>query len=141
METHSDDEFFLRLWPLLYRVVTCNDSDCKAAVGCTYLARRPPLSRRRIFFPVVDPTPLHPPHTWPMEEAQSSYCCVASAYVVLPCASTTAASFAVSSSSDRYALIDDDVSPRLVRHLYNILMCSTRVRFNDNNIQFILLLL
>lgn len=76
------------------------------------------------------PLPYSPRH---MEEAQSSYCCVASAYVVLPraAAAAAAAAFAVvvrsssSSSSDRCAFIDDDVFPRLVRHLYNF-MCSTR---------------
>jgi len=67
-----------------------------------------------------------------MEEAQSSYCCVASAYVVLPrAAATVAFAVVVSSSSDRCAFIDDDVFPRLVRHLYNF-MCSTRpMQFNN----------
>lgn len=60
-----------------------------------------------------------------MEEAQSSYCCVASAYVVLPRAAAAFAVVVRSSSSDRCAFIDDDVFPRLVRHLYNF-MCSTR---------------
>lgn len=63
-----------------------------------------------------------------MEEAQSSYCCVASAYVVvLPCAA------AVVGTSDRCAFIDD-VFPRLVRHLYKIIfMCYTLILYTYYN--------